>query len=1053
MTFPALLRGAFLSGLAFVASLAWATPGELDLTFGGTGKVATGISLDPVKLIILPDGKMLTIGIGDGILVARWNIDGTPDTSFHGTGLVTTNPQDQFNLADAELQADGKVVVVGRSYPSNGNPALTVLRLNPDGGYDSTFAGTGSRALTNIAFTSFASQVAIQPDGKIVVGGGAQLDNGVITMVAARFNANGTLDTHFNTRGYRFIPIGDYAECNALALQPDGRIILGGRGRYEAEGFSPLGFSVVRLLKNGKLDTSFHGTGKVQGPGSGGVLGSTIQKDGKIIVTGFGDQPPPPDHYGPLFVLRFTTSGVFDSTFGDNGGTYFITERVSYSTPVFQQEDGKIVVAGDKTLARFLPGGQLDSAFDQDGRQTSLSVDVRRIGLLDGKIIVAGIDADHHLAFERYLGDDPPLVVSTLPATNVIAHDAVLRGEVNPAGEENISAYFEWGLSPTAMTNTTPPVAVGNGSAAVPLQAAITGLERTTLYYYRVRTTPFVTNIGEVRNFITVSDLPPGIVSKPASSLAMDGATLNAAVNPNNQATAAYFEWGTSTSYGNQTATMDVTVSTSPVAINAALTGLTTDQTYHFRAVATNQAGTTLGPDRTFVPSAGAPQPQDDVVLIDGVTTIEPLDNDIDPNGDPLSLVSLDPDALPDPASGSAQVLGNLIFYTPTDGMLQDEFGYIVQDATGKTARARVRAYRLSEIRGEYFGVLSQTEGTGKLNLELSPSGAFSLLLTWLGQDYALKGRLGSAGSFQTGLRRKSADAGGLLLLQLQYNPLSGQVEVQLTDSVIGGPFAFAAPLGGEADEAVDAVRNTLYTTTIDVPDSGSALPEGAAAASGFAAYRGSGFASVKIAKNRSARFVGQMPDTAKFSAGSPVSRRTYAFYSALYRVKRGALGSVSGQTTLQSDFELRSDSLTWQRQADNRDTIFNGAFTTPAFLNGDRYTPPTRGQLLQIGLELTAGTFSNANLNMTLGGLAPEFSQKVKFIPGSVRVVGENPSAVKLRISPTTGTFSGSFTHDVSQAATKFSGIFITSPFQIREGRGGFRGVGAGGKVRIAKP
>jgi hypothetical protein len=155
----------------------------------------------------------------------------------------------------------------------------------------------------------------------------------------------------------------------------------------------------------------------------------------------------------------------------------------------------------------------------------------------------------------------------------------------------------------------------------------------------------------------------------------------------------------------------------------------------------------------------------------------------------------------------------------------------------------------------------------------------------------------------------------------------------------------------------------------------------------------------------------------------------------------------------LQSDFELRGDSLRWQRQGDNRDTIFPGAFNTPAFLNGDRYTAPTRGQLLQIGLELLAGAFSNANLNMTLGGLNPELAQRLKFVPGSVRVVGENPAAVKLKISVKTGTFSGSFMHDVSQETTKFSGIFITSPFQIREGRGSFRGVGAGGKVRIAKP
>jgi uncharacterized delta-60 repeat protein len=1017
------------------ATAVWATPGDPDLSFGGTGRVVTNLVMNPQKLVIFPDGKMLTLGsAGAGLVIARWNIDGTPDTTFNGTGSVTA-PNVVENY-DSTVQSDGKVVAVGKL-----NSGLAVARYNPDGTLDTSFNGTGSRS---VRANAFGTNVVVQPNGKIVAAGGEEPEFGKRQILVARFNSNGTLDTHFNSKGYISIPFGNFADCASLALQSDGKILIGGRDNLSQ-------LTVIRLLASGKLDTSWHGTGKLQI--TDGVTGSAValavQGDGKVLATGFGGDP---SNIRPVSIFRFTSNGAADSTFGENGVVSFTKTRPIYHGPTLIDGSGKIVIGAAFVLARFDPDGAPDTGFAGDGFQTDLFRGVFRIGLFDGKIIVAEQDDDQHLVFERYLGADPPLTVATLPATNVIAHEATLQGAVNPMGETGVAAYFEWGLSPTAMTNATPPVAVGNGTMPVPVQATISGLERTTLYYYRLRTTPFVTNIGEVRNLVTVSDVPPGIVSKTASGLVAGGATLNAAVNPNNQATTAYFEWGVTTGYGQQTPTMNVATGITPVAINATITGLTTDQTYHFRAVATNQAGTSLGADRTFAPSAGAPQPQDDVILIDGDTTIHPLTNDTDPNGDPLTIVGLDPDAMPDPASGTAQPLGNLIFYKPTPGMLRDEFGYIVQDATGKTAKARVRAYRLSEIRGQYFGVLSQVEGTGKLSVELGVSGAFSLLLTWLGEDYAVKGRIESDGSFQAVLTGKGMESGALLLLQLQYDPASGQIDAQLTDSVVGGPFTFPAPLGGETDEALSVVSNTLYTTTIDVPEN-AALPENAEAASGFTAYRGSGFASVKIAKNRSARFIGQMPDTAKFSAGSPVARRTYAFYSALYRVKRGALGSVSGNATLQSDFELRGDSLRWQRDADSRDNIFSGSFSTPAFLNGDRYTPPTRGQLLQIGLELLAGAFSNANLDMTLGGLNPDVRQALKFIPGSVRVVGENPSKVKLKISPKTGTFSGSFLHDASNATTKFSGIFITSPFQIREGRGSFRGVGAGGKVRIARP
>lgn len=1072
-----LVRRCAVLALIFTTRLALGAAGDLDPSFGTGGKVTTALGAGAEsarKVRILSDGKILIAGkasngTDEDFALVRYLADGSLDLSFNGSGFVTTGFQGDDEAGGVAIQNDGAIVVVGRANGADFDTSFAVARYLPTGALDPSFNGTGKLTFGFTPGPDAATGVAVTGDGKLLIGGSSVV-NGVLRFTLVRLNRDGSFDTTFNGTGRvttQFSSEGALASC--MAVQGDGKILLGGIAGDEG-----IAMAVARYLPTGKLDKTFARTGMVTlaGTPSVGFLGIdeslcqtlVVQPDGGIILGG----RIVVDGNSDVALVRLLGNGALDEAFGFGGLVRLdLGSADDLLFDIEPQADGKLLLAGrtgatnatDMALLRCTAKGVLDDLFGTAGRVIT-SFASASDGLAaaavqpDGRIVGAGFanSITTDIALVRYLGD-PQVTALTLPAQGVGANTGVLHGTVNPNGEPDTMAVFEWGTSPSALSNTTPPFAVGSGTDPVPVQATISGLTKGTVYYFRVRGDhpPFAAQRGEVLNFATISNNAPGVISQPASNLLADGAALNASVNPNRLATSVRFEWGTTTAYGNTTADIDVGSGDLPVPVNAVLTGLTTNQVYHFRAVATSEAGTTNGPDRTFAPSTGAPQPQDDVVLIDGLTTIRVLDNDLDPNGDALTIVGMDTDALPQ--SGSVHVVGDLVFYTPTDGMLEDEFGYVLQDSTGKTAKARVRAFRLSEVRGQYFGIISENVGNGQMNMQITQSGAFSLLLTWLGMDYELKGRFDSDRSFVAALPRKGVEQNALLVLKLQFDPLTGEVQAELTDSVLGGPFAFSALRSGEGDEAVDAVVGQLYTTTIDVPT--MALPEGAeAGASGFAGkFAGSGFATVKIARNRSARFVGQMPDTAKFSAGSPVSRRTYALYSALYRARTGALGSVSGRASLQSNFELRSSSLTWQRAADSRDAIFNGAFNTPAFLTGDRYTPPTRGQLMQIGLELLSGSFSNAKASMTLGGLAPELQQALKFTPGSVRVVGENPSAMKLRISPRTGTFSGAFTHNVSQELTKFSGVFITSPFAIKEGRGSFRGVDAGGKVRIAKP
>jgi uncharacterized delta-60 repeat protein len=1069
MISSAILRGFFL--LCLVGGcVAFGAAGDLDQSFGNAGTVVEDFdtkvdtygysTLSADCVAVRDDGKIVVLGSTyDGFhingVLACYGADGSPDPGFGQMGkVILADELDAGNFKSLVLQPDGKILVALAGLRQQ-RQTVTIARYKSNGTLDPDFNGYGmaSRTYFEASGLDVSSlnkvSLTLAPDGKIFMGVIAV--HGVnarhiysYALFFARFNPNGLLDTTFNRTGELEIEAGGLA----AAVQEDGKLlVLNSLGAGE--------LSLSRLGPTGKPDRTFGRGGKTRFTPLGTSAqfldaNLTIQRDGKILV-GAGSG-------GLTSVTRLTATGALDKEFNGTGTatTGLYSQRVTMAV----QEDGKILIAGSAlTVARFKASGGLDSSFGTNGKTATNSapdVDGHAVALQpDGRIVAVGeydsnvYDEKGHIALARYL-NDPELPAVTQAATDVGATSAKLHGTVDPNGESGVTAAFEWGLAPDQLTNLTPILSVAVGADPVAVETTVPGLQEGMIYYYRVRSgmgPDFTPQYGEVLNFATITYQQPVVFSRPATTLTATGAVLQASVSPNGVPTSVHFEWGTSTGYGYVTADTNLAAGTAAVGVSAPLSGLTTDQTYHFRAVATSVEGTTTGADRTFVPNASAPQPQDDVVLVDGTVNVPVLTNDSDPNSSALTLVSVDQEA---PAQhGTPQIVGNAIAYTPEPGMLVDEFSYVVRNATGQTAKATVHAYRLSEIRGGYYGVLA---GSGQLNLGMGPTGAFSMRLTWQGEEYAVMARLSSSGSVVVPIAGKRTQQGRTLTLTIQFDPVTGTMLVQLMDSVLGGPFEIAVPRSGEADDEVDAVRGALYTTTIDVPD--MAPPEGPEELVGFAdKFRGSGFASVKIAKNRSARFVGQMPDTAKFSAGSAVSRRTYAFYSALYRVKRGALGSVSGQAALQSNFELRSTSLNWQRQSDDRDAIFSGAFNTPAFLTGDRYTPPTRGQLLQIGLELLSGAFSNANVDMTLGGLVPEFSQRLKFVPGSVRVVGENPSKVKLKISPATGTFSGSFVHDVSQKVTKYSGIFITSAFQIREGRGSFRGEGAGGKVRIAKP
>ncbi len=418
---------------AVTASGLFAQPGALDPAFGSAGKLTTNIGKgddQAVSAVLQPDGKIVVAGYAYNgadydVTVARFNADGALDEGFAQNGMVHTDIDFDNDLGrSVALQPDGKIVVAGRTSGSFGF-AFAVLRYTAEGLPDTCF-GTGGIVTTDVVMesTDYGYAVAVQPDGKIVVAGGAW--GGKFAVV--RYNADGTLDVNFGNDGIATAVVGNaydaYNMPYALALQPDGKILVAGSANNGAN----LDFAVVRFNADGALDPGF---------GTNGQLSTSfayfnqdyndianalaLQPDGKILVAGKAQL------YGyysnfDFAVARYTADGVLDTSFHGNGkNTVQFNNKNAEAYSIVVQPDGKIVLAGVAAdgakntfaMARLIENGNLDPTFGQSGLQTtsigsSNAVSFSAILQPDGNIVLAGYafnGSDNDCALARYDSD------------------------------------------------------------------------------------------------------------------------------------------------------------------------------------------------------------------------------------------------------------------------------------------------------------------------------------------------------------------------------------------------------------------------------------------------------------------------------------------------------------------------------------------------------------------------------------------------------------------------------------------------------------------------
>jgi uncharacterized delta-60 repeat protein len=421
--------------------------GRLDRRFGNRGKVLSNF-LDfrfANAIAVSPDGKIVVggrreadeiLGRTPDLALARYNADGSLDTTFGDGGMVTTDPSPgpgrplpepgvnpADDLYDLTVLADGSIVAAGATQETldafDPQPSgYTVVRYRPDGQVDPTF-GTGGHVISDFgAPLSQATRVAVQPDGKLVLAGRAATrpdEPGVIGPVPyefgfARLNPDGSPDTTFGDAGrIRVQPVpGQSVTSPAMTFGPDGSILAAAisatdvslaAGRYVSKGDAVL----VRLTPGGLPDPAFGGGDGIvldDYAGQAQVRDVAADADGSAYVCGSVTVTDGAVASHDLLLARYTPTGERDASFG-NGGRVAAPPAPPDAPEAdgFHAEltpEGKVLVVGFYSspdaagpsrfvLARYLDTGTLDPAF---GGTKSIPADQRDAPAGSGRVIL-----------------------------------------------------------------------------------------------------------------------------------------------------------------------------------------------------------------------------------------------------------------------------------------------------------------------------------------------------------------------------------------------------------------------------------------------------------------------------------------------------------------------------------------------------------------------------------------------------------------------------------------------------------------------------------------
>jgi len=403
-----------------------AQPGSLDATFGVNGKVITtlGTYTDRANaMAIQGDDKILMAGskyssfTNADFALVRYMSNGTLDPSFGQGGEVITPIESRSKAKSIAIQNDGKIVLGGGS-----KWFINLARYNTDGSLDTTF-GDGGIVITDVLnhYSEVCNSMAIQNDGKILVGGyAADSGDDLRHFIVLRYLSNGTLDSSFGTNG---VVIGSHGECHSIKILATGEIVLGGTDnfyfsveKYDSNGLPDLSFGV-----NGKVLTEVETTAEGRS--------MVIQNDGKILLGGFSNAGTfnfalVRYQNNGLLDSNFGLLGVVTTSIGSKSKAYSIA--LQSDGKILLSGDSKIdSTVYHLTLARYNTDGTIDTGFGQDGKVITVIGDSFSTGRAieidnTGKIMVGGYvynDSNIDMTLVRY-NNTEDVGIEELPMPN-----------------------------------------------------------------------------------------------------------------------------------------------------------------------------------------------------------------------------------------------------------------------------------------------------------------------------------------------------------------------------------------------------------------------------------------------------------------------------------------------------------------------------------------------------------------------------------------------------------------------------------------------------------
>ena len=360
-----IVSGFYQTSTPFVAR--YNHDGTVDPSFGTNGNITPPI--DPfagIRAAVQPDGKLIVAGsVRGSFAVLRYSSNGRsldPTFGTNGAAFIPSDPGNaSYRFNDLLIQPDRKIVLVGTQEIGNFTNFF-IARFNTNGTPDSSFVANGIRIMDKVDFPNNrfnnGRAVVIQPDRKILISGDMLDDDGKGQISLARLLPNGELDKSAfgaNGKGTVITPLSNFQNAGgALALQANGKIVLA--GTIDAANKD---LALVRFNANGSLDATFGGTGIVTTDLGGNESGSdlVIQPNGRIIVVGKTDA----SHSSDVLLLRYNSDGSLDNSFGEDGKIIKDFGSVPDSgNGIALQPDGMIVLAGSSNGFAFVARYILD---------------------------------------------------------------------------------------------------------------------------------------------------------------------------------------------------------------------------------------------------------------------------------------------------------------------------------------------------------------------------------------------------------------------------------------------------------------------------------------------------------------------------------------------------------------------------------------------------------------------------------------------------------------------------------------------------------------------